>query len=95
MTEQPPRTITSNTGISIALVVTIVTGIVANLWSMASLRERLSTFEVKLEGVVEGMREVKTRVDAAHTTTRVDVHNLSLDLQALRDRVTKLEAHTK
>lgn len=100
MTEAAPQTqaaaenrvIGRSWGISITLVVTIITGIVANLSMMASLNERVSGFDIQLRNQGDSLRDIRSAVTELSASTRTEVRDLRNQNMDLRERLTKLEA---
>ena len=74
-----------NTGVSIAFVIVLISGVVANLMMFSSLKREVSVFGTHLENQTDDVREIKTSVkDLAHSTRS--------EIASLRERVTKIEA---
>ena len=87
-----PQIIGRNTGVSIALVIVIITGIVANLGMMFSLSESVSGFGITLEHQSGDVKAIKVSVDELTKSTRTELNELRKENMLLRERVTKLEA---
>lgn len=85
------RIIGKSSGVSIALVIAIIIGIVGNLGMMATLNERVSGFGINLENQGEDLGEIKNSVRELTTSTRSELAAIRDENMDLRERVTKLE----
>lgn len=89
-------TLTVNTSLSVGLVVVLAGGLLANVQAYGSLAERLTGIEVgfggQLKGLAQDVSEVRESVRDLSASIRGDVRALQSELNALRDRVVRIES---
>lgn len=82
--DQQPRILGTGAGVSMALMVLIILGVVAILKMISDLGERYARVDATLISVVSDLNEIKSTLDKSDTTVRAD-------LKELHERVTRLE----
>lgn len=73
------------------LVIAIVGAAVSNLGMFASLRERVSTLEAKLDISGKSLIEIKSWLEQMNKNTQAEIRDLYKHNSDIRDRVTRLE----
>lgn len=79
-------------GMSLALVMTLVGAAVANLGMFASLRERVTMVEAKLDGTGKSLVEIKSWLEQLGRNTQSEIRDLHRQHSNLRERMTRIEA---
>tara|TARA_R110002167_G_scaffold79897_11_gene220002 strand:+ start:376 stop:654 length:279 start_codon:yes stop_codon:yes gene_type:complete len=84
--------ITQKSGISIALVIVIIGGIVANVSMMFTLRGDIALVSKDVENVSEDTGEIRAAVEKLTDETRLELSSLRGEVVELRGRVRELES---
>jgi len=89
----PAQIIGPRSGLSIALVVTVIGGALANFSMISTLRERATSMEVQIGGFGGDLMEIKQSINALNNNTRADIRELQVGQEKLRERILRLETH--
>lgn len=98
MTSRPEETafnrvITPKTGVSVALVVVMLSGMTANLGMFFSLRSSVALGRSDTAHLISEVRDVKESVKLLGSQTSAEVSSVRSELATLRDHVTELRIH--
>lgn len=80
-------TITQKTSVSVALVIVIITGIIANVGMMYSLRETVTLVQHDVTYTNKSLSELKTSLSRLTDDTRSDIREVRETMVSLSDRL--------
>jgi len=79
------------TGVSIALVVVIITGIASNLQMMNALDNRQTRYEENLKAQGGDLAEIKEALTLLTSSTQAELRELRKENSNLRERLSRVE----
>jgi len=86
----PAMNLTQKTSVSIALVIVIISGIVANVSMMFSLRGDVALVQKDVSHVVLDVAQIRTNMGALASDTRRDTSALQVQVATLQAQVNEL-----
>lgn len=93
--ERAPMTLTQKTGVSLALVLTIIAGIVANVSMMFSLRGDVALVQRDVSHIVGDVSQVRTSMGALANDTRRDTSALQVQVATLQAQLNELATRVR
>tara|TARA_R110000851_G_scaffold268071_2_gene420702 strand:+ start:34808 stop:35128 length:321 start_codon:yes stop_codon:yes gene_type:complete len=94
-TTMRPVTLTQRTGMSIALVVVIVAGIVSNVSMMFALRSDVALVQKDVTHVVDDVGEIRTALAGLSEETHRETTSLRVQLSTLQAQFTDLASRIR
>lgn len=92
--KEPPAAITQKSTVSVALMVVIIGGIVANVSMAFSTQNKVALVQRDLEHVVDDTREIRSQITAIVTESRTEIRGLRSELSAIHTELVALTART-
>lgn len=90
----PAAPITQRSTASIGFVIVIITGIVANVGMMFTLKGEVALVNNNVDHVAEDTREIRTQLSAISNESRSEIGSLRTELATIRERMLDLSART-
>ena len=95
MNSNPPKILGSNWGISIALVISLMTAVLLNVGMIYSISERCIRVESTVDGYGDDLTEIKAVLRTLSSSMNSEFRDLREKNAVLRERVSRLESAKK